>query len=102
MGLRCTVITKLEETVSFMRGVGFPIRALLGLPEEHPSYGASIIEFDLRSLDFGNFVLALLHAFDNNVNLEADPVSTETDIKTVLKLGKKMRTPLVKRRLPAT
>ncbi|KIL36965.1 hypothetical protein SD71_04490 [Cohnella kolymensis] len=86
-GMRSVVVTKLEDTDELLLNLGFRKRSLSGLPEDHPSYGASVHEQDLRSLDFGEYVLAFLKAVSPTESQESmDSDFTEGDVQAALSL----------------
>jgi hypothetical protein len=87
-GMRSLLVTKMEETNELLLKLGFRVRPLPGLPKEHPSHGAYIHELDLRSSNFGEYVLAFLkESTDDYGQGSMGSVFTEGDVQKALSIA---------------
>lgn len=85
-GLRHVVVTTYEQTNELLRNLGFRTRPLPGRTREHPLYGASIHDRDMRGSDVGDFLLSLVKAPLGEEITDKSYELTEKEILTALTL----------------
>ncbi|CAG7655879.1 AAA family ATPase [Paenibacillus allorhizosphaerae] len=61
-GIRFTLTTKSDELMTRLQMLGFQTRPLHLLPPGHPAHGGTVLELDLRTRDFGQWVTSFIHS----------------------------------------
>ncbi|MCZ8515386.1 hypothetical protein O9H85_23835 [Paenibacillus filicis] len=62
MGTRLTLTTNSDNLKAKFQSLGFQTRWLRHLPSDHPAHGDTVLELDLRTRDFGAWVVSFLDA----------------------------------------
>jgi len=82
-GMRAVIINKYTGLDELLVRIGYTIRPLQGMPEDHLFRDAAVRELDWRAMDLGDRMLELLGLRADEHDAKGNPLRAETDMRRV-------------------